>query len=124
MPDKPTYEKLKHTLDSDMLSASILPTRIQQQGFVNQVFTSLYKLYEQKEITHTDYVKLINRLGAYKQGAFNDYIDTLAGAASMGMLALVIQGEISQFTPEAAAERRDAVTDLTGVQPIDPDKQG
>jgi len=120
---KPTYQDLRHKLDTDMLQNSTLRTKIEQQGFVNRTFVALHKLYEQKQISHADYVKLINRLGAYMQGAFNDYIDTLAGAAQMGMLELAIQGEIPQLTPEAAKERSQAITDITGVEPVNPDKQ-
>lgn len=118
---KPTYEELKHDLDSKMLQAAGLRTKPEQQGFINRTFTHINKLYNEKQISHGDYVKLINRLGAYRQGEYNDYIDTLAGAAQLGMLEVAIQGELSQMTPEAARQRRDAVTDLTGVQPVKPE---
>lgn len=118
---KPTYEELRHKLDSDMLKAGSLKTKPERQGFVNRTFTSLHKAYSEKHINHAEYVKLINRLAVYKSGEFNDYIDLLAGAAQMGMLEVAIQGEHSEFTPEASRERRDMVTDLTGVEPIEPE---
>jgi hypothetical protein len=116
-----SYEQLRHKLDSDMLNASSLPTQAERQGFVNRTFTSLHKARQQKQVSQGDYVKLINRLAAYAGGEFNDYIDTLAGAAQLGMLELAIQGEFSQFTPEASRERRDDVTRITGMQPHKPD---
>ena len=114
------YEELRHKLDSDMLSASSLPTKPERQGFINRTFTSIHKAYQDKQVNKADYVKLINRLAAYRQGEFNDYLDTLAGAAAMGMLEVAIQGELSQLTPEASRERSQAITDMTGVLPIQP----
>jgi hypothetical protein len=121
MPGKQNpYEQLRHKLDSDMLAASSLKTKPERQGFVNRTFTSLHKARQQKQVSQGDYVKLINRLAAYAGGEFNDYIDTLAGAAQLGMLELAIQGEFSQFTPEASRQRRDDVTNITGMQPHKP----
>jgi len=120
---KPTYEELRHDLDSKMLQASNLKTEPERRGFINRTFTHINKLYKEKQVSHGDYVKLINRLAAYRQGEYNDYIDTLAGAAQLGMLELAIQGELSQLTPEASRQRRQAVTDLTGVAPIQPEKE-
>jgi hypothetical protein len=117
-----SFDELRHKLETEMLQASSLKTRIEQQGFINRTFTSLHKAKQEKRISQAEYVKLINRLGAYAGGAYNDYIDMLAGAAQMGMLELAIQGEISQFTPEAARQRRDAVTDLTGMKPHQPEQ--
>jgi hypothetical protein len=114
---KPTYEELRHKLDSDMLQASSLPTKPQRQGFVNRTFIALNKSYQDKQVNHSDYVKLINRLAAYKAGEFNDYIDILAGAAQLNMLELAIQGELSELSPDAAAKRSQSITDLTGMKP-------
>lgn len=116
------YEQLRHQLDSEMLlKAASLKTRIEEQGFINRTFTVLHKAYQEKRITRAEYVKLVNRLAAYAGGAFNDYLDILAGAAQMGMLELAIQGERSELSPEAARDRRESITDLTGVQPIEPE---
>lgn len=123
MTKKPTYEDLRHKLDSDMLKASSLKTKPEQQGFVNRAFTDIHKASKEKIINHGEYVKLINRLAAYQQGTYNDYIDLLAGAAQLGMLEVAIQGELPQLTPEAARERRQTITDLTGVEPIKPDTE-
>lgn len=117
------YDELRHKLDSDMLAASNLKTKPEQQGFVNRTFTSLHKARQEKKVSQPDYVKLINRLASYAGGAYNDYIDTLAGAAQMGMLELVIQGEMSQFTPEQSRQRRDSVTRITGMQPHKPETE-
>jgi hypothetical protein len=122
MGKQSSYEAIRHKLDSDMLSASNLPTKPEQQGFINRTFISIHKAYQEKRVNHGDYVKLINRLAAYRQGEYNDYIDTLAGAAQLGMLELAIQGELSELTPEASRQRRDAVTGLTGMEPIKPDR--
>jgi hypothetical protein len=119
---KPTYEELRHKLDSDMLQASNLPTKPQRQGFINRTFIALNKAYQDKQVNHADYVKLINRLGAYKAGEFNDYIDVLAGAAQLGMLDIAIQGELSELSPDAARQRSQAITDLTGVDPVKPEE--
>ncbi len=116
-----SYDQLRHKLDSDMLEASSLPTQPERQGFVNRTFTAIHKAYKEKQVNRAEYIKLINRLAAYAGGSFNDYIDALAGAAQMGMLELAIQGEVPAFTPEQAHQRRGAVTELTGVQPIEPD---
>jgi hypothetical protein len=116
-----SFDELRHKLETEMLNASSLKTQIEQQGFINRQFMSLHKARQEKRITQPEFVKLINRLAAYQQGRFNDYIDLLAGAAQMGTLEMVIQGEISQFTPEAARQRRDAVTDLAGMQPAEPE---
>ena len=118
---KPTYEDLRHDLDTKMMRASSLPTQPEQQTFVNQTFVNLHKQYAEKQISHGDYVKLINRLAAFKGGQFNDHIDTLAGAAQLGMLDMVLNSNIETFSPEQSRLRRDAVTDLTGVQPVEPD---
>ncbi len=122
MKKQPTYDELKHDLDSKMLQASNLKTKPEQQGFINRTFTSIHKAYQEKQVNHDGYIKLINRLAAYAGGAYNDYIDTLAGAAQMDMLELAIQGEIAQFSPEQSRQRRDSVTGITGVEPIQPDE--
>src|SRR5438105_13886650 len=106
MKKPPNYETIRHELDTKMLSASNLPTAPERQGFINRTFTSIYKAYQDKQVNHKDYVKLINRLAAYRQGEYNDYIDTLAGAAQLGMLEMAIQGELSELTPEASRQRR------------------
>lgn len=121
MSKQSSYDQLRHKLDSDMLTASSLKTKPERQGFVNRTFTSLHKARQQKQINQGDYVKLINRLAAYASGEFNDYIDMLAGAAQMNMLEVVIQGEMSEFSPEQARKQRDAVTDITGMQPHKPE---
>lgn len=121
MPKKPTYEELRHDLDTKMLQASSLPTD-QQKGFINRTFTGIYKAYQEKHVNHADYLKLINRLAAYQQGKFNDYMDILAGAAMMGMLDIVMEADAPQLSPEAARQRRQEVTDLTGVEPIEPEE--
>lgn len=116
-----SYEALRHELDTKMLQATTLPTKPERQGFVNRAFTDIHKAYKEKRVNHAEYIKLINRLAAFRQGEYNDYIDILAGAAQMGMLELAIQGEIAQLSPEQARERRQAITDMTGVQPIKPE---
>lgn len=117
---QPPYEALRHKLDSDMLQAAGLKTDIERRGFVNRTFTGIHKAFTEKQVNQAEYIKLINRLAAYAGGAFNDYIDTLVGAAKLGMLELAIQGELSQMTPEASRQRSQAITDITGVQPIEP----
>jgi hypothetical protein len=118
------YDQIRHQLETDMIQASGLKTKPEQQGFVNRTFTSLHKSYQDKRVNHSEYVKLLNRLSVYAGGSFNDYIDLLTGAARMGMLELALQGELSQMTPEAARKRSQTITQMTGVQPIQPDKGG
>lgn len=120
---KPTYDELRHDLDTKMLSASTLPTEPERQAFVNQTFVSFHKLYTEKQVSHADYVKLINRLAAFKNGQYNDHIDTLAGSAQMGMLDLVVGQSMPVFSPEQSHKRRQAVNDLTGTQPVEPDTE-
>jgi hypothetical protein len=71
---QPAYEKLRHELDTSMIQASTLPTEPEQQGFVNRMFISIHKAYQEKRVNHAEYIKLINRLAAFKQGEYNDYI--------------------------------------------------
>lgn len=122
MTKQQPYEDMRHKLDSDMLQSSSLKVEPERRGFINRTFTSIHNAYREKRINHSEYVKLINRLAAFKQGEYNDYIDMLAGAASMGMLELVIQGEVSQLEPDAARKRSQAITDITGVKPIEPEQ--
>ncbi|HEY7417682.1 MAG TPA: hypothetical protein VH593_21045, partial [Ktedonobacteraceae bacterium] len=79
MSKQSQYDTLRHQLDSDMLRESNLPTEPERRGFVNRAFTGLHKAYQQKHVTHAEYIKLVNRLAAYKQGEYNDYIDVLMG---------------------------------------------
>jgi hypothetical protein len=117
------YEEIRHQLDTAMLQASTLKTEIEQRGFVNQHFTRLHKARQENRINQGEYIKLLNRLAAYGGGKFNDYLDMLAGAAALGVLELAIQGELSQLTPEAARERGQVITDLTGMKPAQPDEE-
>ncbi len=105
-----------------MLQANALKTEIEQRGFINQHFMLLHKAREAKRIDQGEYVKLIDRLAAYQRGKFNDYLDMLAGAATLGMLEVIIQGEVPQFEPEQARKRSQAITDMTGVKPAQPDE--
>lgn len=122
MKNKPNYDQLRHELDSKMLQASNLTTQIEQQGFVNRSFMEIHKAHKQKQVNDDEYVKLVNRLAAYKSGAFNDYLDILAGAAQFDLLELVIQGEMSKFFPEQARQRRQQITYETGIEPVDPEE--
>jgi hypothetical protein len=121
MSKQSSYDQLVHQLNTDLLAASNLKTKPEQQGFVNRTFTSLHKARQEKRVSQPEYVKLLNRLAAYAGGAYNDYIDMLAGAAQLGMLELAIQGEMSQFSPEQARKQRDIVTGMTGMQPHKPE---
>lgn len=123
MAKQKRYDELRHDLESKMLQASTLPTRMERQGFVNQAFRAIYKAYQEKQVNHDEYVRLINRLGAYRHGEYNDYIDILAGSAQLGMLEMAIQGELSELSPEEARKRSQAVTHLTGVEPAQPDEE-
>ncbi|GAC1468023.1 MAG: hypothetical protein PVS3B3_30740 [Ktedonobacteraceae bacterium] len=118
---KPTYDELRHELDTDMINASNLDGK-EEQTFVAESFVAINKAYTDKQVSHDQYVKLINRLAAYKAGKFNDYLDTLAGAAQMGMLDIAVKGTVPQLSPDASQRRRQAVTDLTGVEPIEPEE--
>lgn len=117
---QPGYEELRHDLDSKMLQASGLRTEPERQGFVNRMFLSIHQAHQGKQVNHDEYVKLINRLAAYQGGKFNDYLDILAGAAQLGMLEMAIQGEVSELTPEAARERSQTITGMTGAAPVKP----
>jgi hypothetical protein len=120
---KPTYEELKHRLDTAMLKASSLTAETDQQAFITQTFVGIHDRLTAKQVNHEQYLKLINRLAAYKAGAYNDYIDTLAGAAAMNMLAMVV--EMSKDEPIAAdsVARSQAVTNLICMEPVKPDEQ-
>ncbi len=122
MNDQKPSEALRQQLDAALLSAASLKTEIEQRGFINQQFMLLHKAREAKRIDQNEYVKLIDRLAAYQRGKFNDYLDMLAGAATLGMLEVVIQGEVPQFEPKQARQRSQAITDMTGVKPSQPDE--
>lgn len=119
---KPTYDDLRHDLDTKMLQASNLPTKPERQGFVNRMFVDIHRAYKEKQVNHAEYIKLVNRIAAYRQGEYNDYLDMLAGAAQLGMLELAIQGEVPELSPEAARERSQIITDITGAQPAQPEE--
>lgn len=118
---QPNYEQLRHELDSKLLQAHSLTSVEEQRKFVDQTFAGFHKARQGKQISQQEYVRLINRLAAYKGGAYNDYIDTLAGAAQMGMLDLAMQGGLSALSPEESRKRRDTVTGLTGIEPVEPE---
>lgn len=118
------YDELRHKLDTEMLQAANLPTEPQRRGFVNRSFLDIHRAYQAKRfINQAEYVRLINRLAAYRQGEYNDYIDVLAGSAHLGMLEMAIQGELSELSPEQARQCRDIITGLTGVEPSQPEEQ-
>jgi hypothetical protein len=120
---KPTYEELRHDLDSAMLKASSLSAEQERREFVTLTFVSIHKHYTEKTINHADYLKLINRLAAFKSGAFNDYIDMLAGSAQVGALAIAVEQSRKQDLAKLARQRSQAVNDLTGTEPIQPDTE-
>lgn len=120
---QPNYEIIVHELQTKLLQASTQTNQEVQQSFVAYTFKWIHDHYTQKHVNHKQYLALIDRLATFKDGRYNDYLDTLAGAAALGMLDAAIQGGamgISQFTAEASRQRRDAVTDLTGTAPKDP----
>ncbi len=114
------YEERRHALDTEMLRASGLATEKERQDFVTTAFLGIQRDYEAKRLDHAVYTKLVNRLAAYAGGAYNDYLDMLAGAATMGMLDVVLgqQGNLA----EQARAHREIVTGLTGVQPVQPEE--
>ena len=114
------YEDLRHTLDSELLQASRLETSQEKQDFVTRTFIRIHQEYQAKQVDHTTYTKLINRLAAYAGGTYNDYLDMLVGAALVGMLDIMLaqQGNLA----EEARKRGKIVTDLTGVQPVRPEE--
>lgn len=118
-----SYEKLKHELDTKMLRASGITDEQEQQRFVGQAFKDLYTHYKQHDINHIAYVRLMNRLALYQRGKFNDYVDVLAGSAQLGILDEALQhSAIDELGAEAARKRSQAVTDITGVGPIQPEE--
>jgi hypothetical protein len=114
------YEDLRHALDTEILQAESLANEQKRQDFVTRTFTRLYRDYQAKRFDHATYVKLVNRLATYWGGAYNDYLDLLAGAATMGMLDIILaqKGNLA----EQARARSQTVTDLTGVQPVQPEE--
>lgn len=114
------YDQIKHDLDTKIIQASSLKSQAEQKNFVNSAFSTIHTAYKQKQVNHSDYIKLINRLANYKQGIFNDYLDSLTGAAQMGMLDIAFNDPY--LSPEASRKRRDDVTDMTGVDPIKPEE--
>ncbi len=120
-----TYDELRHDLDTKLIQGSTLHPAL-AQSFVAEAFTALHTAYQAKHISYEQYIKLINRLAAYKSGRYNDYLDMLTGAATMDMLDIVIdagkQG-IPGLTPEDTRNNRDRVTKLTGVEPVEPEQE-
>lgn len=120
---QPTYAEMRHQLDTKMIEAEKLEGETQRQGFVVSAFTGIHHQFEKKVISHGDYIKLVNKLAVYKNGQYNDYIDMLAGAAQMGMLEMAVKQVHPIFSPEAAKDRSQAVTDMFGIQPVQPDRE-
>lgn len=121
---KSLYDELRHELDTKMLNASALSNATMQRDFVAQTFAHIHKQYTEKHIHHAEYLKLINRLAAFKPEEYNDYIDMLAGAAAVNMLDFAIEQSkrgVADLSPEQARQRRDVVTDMTGIQPVQPE---
>ncbi len=119
---KPTYEDIRHDLDTNILRASSIESEQEKQAFVNQMFVGIHQHYKERHVYLDDYLKLVNRLAAYKQGAYNDYLDTLVGAARLGVLDLALSGAIN-VSPEMARRRSKLVDELTGTQPSQPDEE-
>ncbi len=119
---KPSYDDIKHKLDSKMIEASSLEGQ-QAQNFVTSTFQWVRSLLDSKQISHKEYVRLINHLANYKNGSFNDYIDLLAGAAQLGQLNVLAAK--SQFYNAAEQARRNSqqVTKLTGMEPYNPQEE-
>jgi hypothetical protein len=113
MPRKPTYESIRHELDTSMLRANRLVIEQEQKDFVNKAFIKLHESQKAKHINPNDFGKLLNRLTTYKAGKYHDYIHLLAGAAHLGMLEFVIQGYISPFSPEQARLHNQHIPNLT-----------
>jgi hypothetical protein len=118
---QPSYEDRRHELDTKMLKASGLASEQERRDFVTQAFTDIHKQYQDSQINLANYIKLIKRLAAFRQGEYNDYLDTLAGAALMGMLDLIV--EQSKEVAEQSRQRSAIITVLTGIQPIQPDTE-
>jgi hypothetical protein len=110
-------------LDTDLLRASDLKQKTERRNFFTQTFSNIDKIYRSKEINHDEYVRLLNRLASFGGGEYNDYLDMLVGAATMGLLDVVIQEEISAFSPEAAQQRSKTITNITGIEPIKPEEE-
>lgn len=124
MSKKPSqYEQINRDLQNKMLAASSLKTEMEKQSFVAQTFVAIHDHYKAKHVTLEEYVKLINKLGtSYAGGSFNDYVDTLAGAAQLNMLDTIIAQSQRGNVAQESRQRRDAVTGLTGVEPIKPEE--
>lgn len=116
---KTTYDTLRHDLESKMIQASTLPTQPERKGFINRTFSEIHKAYQEKQVNHAEYIRLVNQLAVFKRGQYNDYLDVLVGAAQVGMLETVIQAEIAAFSPEEAKKRSHAITELTNIEPVD-----
>lgn len=121
-----TYDDLKHWLDREMIEATELRGKEEQQAFVTTRFQNLHTAYTSKQLTYKEYLRLINWLASYQGGKFNDYLDVLAGAAQMGILETVLAPGspfASYISPEAAQKRSQTITNLTGVKPQIPNSE-
>jgi hypothetical protein len=54
---KPTYEELKHRLDTAMLKASSLTAETDQQAFITQTFVGIHDRLTAKQVNHEQYLK-------------------------------------------------------------------
>lgn len=118
-----SYDDIRRKLSERMQNASSLVGEAERRQFITQEFVDIRKLYTQHEISHPEYIMLVDRLAAYQSGKYNDYLDMLVGAATMGMLDVVVRQSKTQDVAAQSRQRRQEVTDLTGVQPIQPDEQ-
>ena len=116
------YADLKSKLETSLAQAQSITDQPKQQNFVTDQFTLIHKAYEDKLINHGEYLKLINRLAAYKNAAFNDYIDLLTGAAAAGMLEFFVAQSRKRNEAQAAAARRDMITKVFGIDPVEPNE--
>lgn len=122
---KPDYQSLRHQLDTNLLQNSNLADANEQQQFVIANFKSIDKHYQSKHVNHDEYLKLVNRLASYKSGYFNDFLDSLVGAAHLGLLDIVIERSKhgGPSSPEATRQRSQLITDQTGIQPAQPENE-
>jgi predicted glycosyl hydrolase (DUF1957 family) len=113
------YDSIFHQLKESMLKANNYESARQQQEFIEEKFKWINEFYEKRQINLQEYRILLDRLAAYKSGIFNDYIDILTGAASMGMLELALhRGDL--FGPDVARKRSKTITRMTDTPPQKP----
>ena len=117
-----SYESLVHTLATKMLQAASLQEEVQQTAFVRDTFVWIVEQKNKGQLSHKEYLRLVEKLAGYKDRAYDDYLDLLVGAAGMQLLEIYLANEGEN--PAGHARQRSGLVDtLTGGNRVPPEEE-